>query len=297
MNSSQIGVIVAIISGVFGIIDHIIKHANDFRSKRRLCFFVHELHLIGFSDKEKHYQLNGRLVSKDEVEIESMEFEQSSAHHHWEGDPKYYHCTKGIKDEDDKGSSLTFKKTHSNNDTLIVENHLNTDRDYSYELDGTYIVTNGDVKNNEKEDKYIIKKDDITKSLKVKVKSKGEEIKLTPIKCPNIRLGWLIFYIIISMLVIFIGVAATPIFINKWNGIFGGDDFGLKILFAIYGILLVLTTIYYFIANVKCVSQLIVLIRMKKYGVPRKTKIVSDTLLVPKTWEFMAGTEKVDNIL
>lgn len=304
--------IIPFISGVFGIIDYIIKHANDFRSKRRLCFFVHELHLVGFSDKEKHYQLNGRLVSKDEVKIESMEFELSSAFHYWEGNSKYYHCTKGNKDKSDVGLSLEYKKTNSPKDTLIVENqNLITDRDYSYELEGTYVVTNGDVNNNEKEDKvgtngdvdnnekedkYIIKKDDIT-DLKVKVKSQGKEIVLTPIKCPNIRRSWLIIYIIISMLVIFIGVLTTSILIDNWKSVFMRDDWGLIVLFSIYGILLVLITLYFFVANIKCVSQLLVFIRMKKFGVPRKKKIVSDTLLVPKTWEFMAGTEKVDNIL
>lgn len=293
-----IAALASFISTIFGIIEHISKYSKVFYSKRRLCFFVHELHLIGFSDKEKHYQLNGRLVSKDEVKIESMEFKMIASHHHWEGDSKYYHCTDGFKDEDDTGSSLKIKETNSYNDTLIGESeNLNTDRDYSYEFEGTYVVKNGDMKNNEKEDKYIIKKDDITKSLKVTVKSKGEEIKLTPIKCPNIRRSWLIIYIIISMLVIFIGVLTTSLLIDNWKSIFMRDDWGLIVLFSIYGILLVLITLYFFVANIKCVSQLLVLSRMKKFGVPRKEKIVSDTLLVPKTWEFMAGTEKVDNIL
>ena len=99
------------------------------------------------------------------------------------------------------------------------------------------------------------------------------------------------------MLVIFVGVSSTLIsFYYNWHDIMNAN-LGLQCVFFVYGLLMVLTTVYFMYVNMKCVSQYIVLLRMKKYGVPVKTKVVSDKLLIPKTIEFMAGTENVDNML
>lgn len=256
-------------------------------------FFIYEVLLKGLSNEQKQYQLKGRLISKDKMEIESMSFELPPCGE-WVGEPKIYHCIDidGKKKLEDRGTLQTIDK----NILKINNRGLQIGEKYSYDIEGSYVTIKED-------DTYESLKDDTYKSLKISLSRRNEIDKkidiagVKVIKCPNIRTNWLLFYILFSILALFIGVFSVIVGINNYWDYFLNADTVSKSLLIVYFILVLLGILLFIQMIVKCVSQYIILIKMKKFGIPRKTKIVSDTLLVPKIIEYMTGTEKVDNIL
>lgn len=297
---------IVIISGVLALIAPtltIIKTLKEFikesRSEKKPLFFVYEVFLNSFSNKQNHYKLKGRLVSKKDVEFKCMNLELPPVAK-WEGDLNCYHCEYGERVE----NIISLNNEEQSSNKVILERKkeekesFRIGKFYSYDIEGKIVAEN------ENQGKPV-KRNTIYKDLKVSLSgvTKGyknaeiEELKI--IKCPNIREIWLRRYIILSMLVVFVGVSSTWICVNNNWSFFINANIWLKLVFGVFGLLLLLTTGYFGWVNYKCMSQLIVLMKMKKFGVPEKpkTEIISDKLLIPKTIEFMAGTEDIDNIL
>lgn len=278
-----------------------ISPKKDFRSKRKPLFFIYELLLNDLSTDKNHYLLKGRLVSKDNVDFESMNLEFSHDGK-WEGEPKYYRFEKQVNiwNKIDDGISLDIIDDNSKNKNKLVGNSkdgngLNIGNDSSYDIEANYVVI-------KKDSAYAYKslKDDSYKSLNISLSGVGDEKRkienVKIIKCPNIRKGWLIFYFLFSLLALFICVLSAVVSINKYWEYMLNADITTKSVLIIYGILILSVILLFIQMIVKCVSQYIILIKMKKLDIPRKTKIVSDTLLIPKIIEYMTGSEKVDNI-
>lgn len=260
-------------------------------SKEKPVFFIYEVLLKGLSNEQKQYQLKGRLISKDKMKIESMSFKLPPCGE-WVGEPKIYRCIDGKKKLEESRTLQTIDK----NLLKIDSGGLQIGENYSYDIEGNYVTIKED-------DTYESLKDDTYKSLKISLSRRNEVNKnigitgVKVIKCPNIRTNWLLFYIFFSIFALFISVFSLIIGINNYWDYFLNADTGLKNVLIGYFILVLLGVLLFIQMIVKCVSQYIILIKMQKFGIPHKTKIVSNTLLVPKIIEFITGTEDVDNLV
>ena len=123
---------------------------------------------------------------------------------------------------------------------------------------------------------------------------------LRVIKCPNIREKWLIFYIAFSVVIIVLGIASILICCKaeNWNHIISASP-NLKIVFYILSVVFLFITGFFIVVFWKCLSACYILIKMKKFGVPKKDpqEPVSGPYLIPRIIQYMTGTEKVDNLL
>jgi hypothetical protein len=287
-----------VIEFVFYSVVEIIRSIKD---KPRL--FIYELLFKGFSEKdEKQYQLKGRLVgdTKHYYRFKSIKFKlpsDSNCKCRWENDT-WCNCCKEENQWEPKGGTIV-PNIEGNILTINLEDLEILGKSTTYDIVGNYTVSKSS--------------EDLSySSLKVyskKINKKGEEKKekLKVIKCPNIRKSWLLFYIFFSMMILYIGIASAWICINNWDYIVNVKNaslgtnllFGIAtiILFLFFGIILISFSLFFLCVYWKSLSGYIILMQMKKFGVPPKTEKVSEKYLIPKIFEYMTGTESVDNIL
>lgn len=263
----------------------IVELFRSIKDKPRL--FIYELIFKGFMEEnQKQYQLKGRLVgnTKGYYKFESIHFKLPSDDErqcNWENCSGCQYCKKEARWE----PNIEEKKNVLIKESILTINELKElGKNTTYDIVGNYTVSNSP-------------KDLSYSSLKVY--SGQEENKLRVIKCPNIRKNWLLFYIFFSMIVLYIGITTVLICINNWHNILN-SIFGTHPVFLITGItlgVLLSFTVFFLCVYWKCLSGYIILMQMKKYGVPPKTEKVSEKYLIPKIFEYMTGTESVDNIL
>ena len=267
-----------VIEFVFQFVVEIIRSIKD---KPRL--FIYELIFKGFVEKEqKQYQLKGRLVgdTKQYYKFKVVNFKlpfDSNYKCKWKDDSRCNCC----KEEDlwePKGDTISTKTKEN---ILTIEYSENLGKSTTYDIVGNYTVSKSP-------------KDLSYSSLKVY--SEPEENNLRVIKCPNIRKSWLLFYIFFSMMVLYLGTASAWICINNWDYILNAGP-GTHLVFIILGFILFSFTVFFLCVYWKSLSGYIILMQMKKFGVPTKTEKVSEKYLIPKIFEYMTGTESVDNIL
>lgn len=265
-------VLIMVIEFVFHFVVEIISSIKD---KPRL--FIYELIFKGFvKENQKQYQLKGRLVgdNKQSDSFKSISFKKKDR---WE--PNIEEKKKSRDDSILINNNLTIKKTEDLGKNTI------------YDIVGNYTVSNSSNKD--------LSYSSLEFSLEKK-DNKGEE-RMRVIKCPNIRKSWLLFYIFFSMMVLYMEITSALICINNWNYILNANH-GTHTVFLILGLFLFLITVFTFAVFFLCVywkslSGYIILMQMKKYGVPPKTEKVSEKYLITKIFEYMTGTESVDNIL
>ena len=270
-------------------------------------FFINELLFKGFlvnSDgvietrknnkgkekKVKQYQLEGRLVgnTQDFYLFDAIKFclpnnckwEKLGSNYtlYKKNDEKQ----KGEKQWDPKGES---KEPAIDDDTLEIQNLEKLGRSTSYKVIGNYTAINNLTE----------------KSFDVYSEKLGEKPEyLRVIKCPNIREKWLIFYIAFSVVIIVLGIASILICCKaeNWNHIISASP-NLKIVFYILSVVFLFITGFFIVVFWKCLSACYILIKMKKFGVPKKDpqEPVSGPYLIPRIIQYMTGTEKVDNLL
>lgn len=260
----------------------IVELFRSIKDKPRL--FIYELIFKGFMEEnQKQYQLKGRLVgnTKGYYKFESIHFKLPSDDErqcNWENCSGCQYCKKEARWE----PNIEEKKNVLIKESILTINELKElGKSTTYDIVGSYTVSNSP-----KDLSY----------LSLKVYSGQEENKLRVIKCPNIRKNWLLFYIFFSMIVLYIGITTVLICINNWHNILN-SIFGTHLVFCILGFILMSFTVFFLCVYWKCLSGYIILMQMKKYGVPRKTEKVSEKYLIPKIFEYMTGTESVDNIL
>lgn len=256
----------------------VVEKIRSIKDKPRL--FIYELIFKGFVGKDqKQYQMKGRLVGNTK-QFKSISLKLPSdakCKSQWEKDARCQCC----KEEDwwePKGDKM--EQTIEDN-ILTINYSKNSGKTITYDIVGSYTVSNSP-------------KDLSFSSLKVY--SGQEENNLRVIKCPNIRKSWLLFYIFFSMMVLYMGITSALICINNWNDILNAGC-GTHLVFGILGFILMSFTVFFLCVYWKSLSGYIILMQMKKYGVPPKTEKVSEKYLITKIFEYMTGTESVDNIL
>lgn len=298
--SLVISLLIMVIEFAFYFVVEIIRSIKD---KSRL--FIYELIFKRVAEKDqKQYQLKGRLVGnikqyykgniKQYYKFESISFElpsDSNCECKWENDSRCQSCKKEDRWEP-KGKPIEPTIEKNKNNILTFEHLLEElgelGKFTTYDIVGNYIVSK-------------LPKDLPYSFLKVyskKINKKGEEQKEKPkvIKCPNIRKSWLLFYMFFSMMVLYMGIASAWICINNWDYILNASV-GTHLVFGILGFILFAFIVFFLFVYWKSISGYFILLQMKKYGVPPKTEKVSEKYLIPKIFEYMTGTESVDNIL
>lgn len=291
---------------------------ESIKETRKPLFFVYRVILKSVSPDSSYYGLQGRLVSKDVVRFTSMSFVLPSFAE-WEGDPKYSPCEYGEKVSDTDGKSLEIKQQSDSGKNVILKNKCNENekeilqigKNLSYDINAIIVTKNDSegkiIEKNDIGGEVVIGKDsgkkikrnkiytDLDVSLKSEDKKEINNIKV--IKCPNIKNLWLWFYLVFSMIIVFSGLTLIRISISSNMSFVMDSKWYLIILkFCYFFLLPLLFTGYFGWVNYKCISQLIILIRMNKFDVPMKSGNVSDDLLIPKITEYMTGTEKVDSV-
>ena len=277
----------------------IIEIIHSIKDKPRL--FIYELIFKGFAEKDqKQYQLKGRLVgdTKHYYRFKSIKLKLPSDPNckcNW-GNDTWFNCCK----EEDQWKPKGSKIVPNIEKNILTINLEDLGKSTSYDIVGNYTVA----KSPEDLSYSSLK----VYSKKINKKSEEKKEKLKVIKCPNIRKGWLLFYMVFSMIVLYLETASAWICINNWdyfvNAIVGTNRlFGIFsvifsiILFLFFGIILFLFIVFFLFVYWKSISGYFILMQMKKYGVPPKTEKVSEKNLISKIFEYMTGTESVDNIL
>ena len=280
-------IINAIITPVVNIIVEKIRSIKD---KPRL--FIYELFFIGFSngdksDEMKEYRMKGRLVGKtNKSYLRFIKFELPFDCQ-WKSNSNYSCYKKGYCEW--KRSSDNIAPTIKNN-SLTIDYSEDLKETITYNFIGNYAVPN-----ELKDLSYAYSFLEVS-SKKKDENGKEKEEKLKVIKCPNIRKGWLLFYLIFSMLVLFLGTASILGCITNWN-YFVNANFEMYFVFGVFGIILFILMVFFVCVSWKTLSAYFVLMKMKKFGIPPKTKKVAQKALVRTIFEFMTGAETIDNIL
>lgn len=256
-------------------------------------FFIHKLQFLGQSESDgqkKQYQLEGRLVDTKERTIKSMELELLDGCV-WKGN---LNCKQYRKNEHDEWNDKP-------ND-IISNSNLNKDEEFKFKAE----FSNKTINKNTTYDIVGNYEAELNKSgsrLKVYVnaedenrKGENKRLKAKVKKCPNIRICWLLSYLVISTIVIYIGVTSMMTCIRNIDYIIMATS-ELKFVFVLFGLIILFTTVFFVAVFWKCLSGCFVLRRMKKFGVPEKKGKVSDTFLIPRVFQYMTGIETVDNIL
>lgn len=300
VNQFVIPIISAIITPVVGIVIQNIMEKNRSK-KRKIRFFISELLFKGFKTdsqgkieekkekKIKQYQLDGYLVCEENKTISYLHLQLPkdsnkicSWHRGWifecQLDGKVFNTNNYDKRTD--SSILDENNMYFNNITT-----MNIGPGNAIHVIGDYTSTDNLNLPGEK-------------SLYVKVNGEKEDALVQ--KCPNIRKKWLIFYILFSMVIIFLGVASLMVCFEgeNWELIKGASS-NLQWVLGIYGVLFLFITAFFVAVIWKCLSAYYVLIKMDKFGIPQKEPNipVAETLLVPRIFQYMTGTEIVDNLL
>ena len=302
-NQIVTSIIVPLICSLTPLIVYLIKAVVDKNrsKKRKIRFFISELLFKGFKvdsqggideqegKKIKQYQLDGYLVCEENKTISSLHLQlprngnkKCSWDRGW-----LFECQsdgKVFNKNDDKNrtdsSILDKNNMYFNNITT-----MNIGPGNAIHVIGDYISTDNLNLPGEK-------------SFYVKVNGEKEDALVQ--KCPNIRKKWLIFYIVFSMVIIFLGVASLMVCFEgeNWELIKAASS-NFRWVLGIYGVLFLFITAFFVAVIWKCLSAYYVLIKMKKIGIPQKEPNipVAETLLVPRIFQYMTGTEIVDNLL
>lgn len=313
-NQIVTSIIVPLISSLTPLIVYLIKAVVDKNrsKKRKIRFFISELLFKGFKtdsqgiieEKEvnvkkkkikkkiKQYQLDGYLVCEENQEISFLKIQLP--------DSQKKICTW------DRG---LIYQCHFNDDEKVLKKQKES-RTIQTKLDKYEMEFDIDINKMRiggRRDGILIIGDYTStdnlnlpgeKSLYVNVNGEKEDALVQ--KCPNIRKKWLIFYILFSMVIIFLGVASLMVCFEgeNWELIKGASS-NLQWVLRIYGVLFLFITAFFVAVIWKCLSAYYVLIKMKKFGIPpKKPEIpVAETMLVPRIFQYMTGTEIVDNLL
>ncbi len=277
----------AIITPLFNLVLEKIRSIKD---KPR--FFIYELFFIGFSngdknDEIKEYRMKGRLVGKtNKSYLRFINFELPFDCQ-WKSNSNYSCYKKGYSEW--KQSSGIIMPTIKKN-VLTINYSEDLKESITYNFIGNYAVPN-----EIKDLSYAYSFLEVS-SKKKDESGKEKEEKLKVIKCPNIRKGWLLFYIFFSMFVLFLGTASILGCINNWN-YYVNASYEMYFVFGMFGLSLLIIMVFFICVCWKTLSAYFVLKKMKKCGIPLKTEKVAQKLLVPTIFEFMTGTETIDNVL
>lgn len=311
VNQFVIPIISAIITPVVEIVIQNIMEKNRSK-KRKIRFFISELLFKGFKTdsqgkieetngkKIKQYQLDGYLVCEQHQDISSLTFQLPNNEPN--NEEKICNWNRGLivkcnaqpnakvlKDKENGNGTQQPQPVIKNNEMeFCINNTMSIDSRSGIHVIGDYTSTDNLNLLDEK-------------SFYVKVgKNDGGTTEAIVQKCPNIRKKWLIFYIIFSMVIIFLGVASLMVCFEgeNWELIKGASS-NLQWVLRIYGVLFLFITAFFVAVIWKCLSAYYVLIKMKKFGIPpKKPRIpVAETMLVPRIFQYMTGTEIVDNLL
>lgn len=257
--------------------------------KDKPCFYIYELFFQRFSnfeDEKKEYQIKGRIVGKTNKNyLKYLKFELPFDCE-WKDDSNYSCYKKGYSGW--KQSSDIIKPNIEEN-VLAIDYSEDLKKTVSYNFVGNYTVPN-----EPKDLSYAYSFLEVS-SKKKDENGKEKEEKLKVIKCPNIRKRWLLFYIFFSMFVLFLGTVSILGCINNWN-YFINASFDVCFLFVVFGLILLILMVFFVCVSWKAISAYYVFIKMKKFGIPAKTEKVAQKMLVPTIFEFMTGTETIDNI-
>lgn len=283
--------IVPIITPIVKIIIEKLRSIKD-----KPCFYIYELFFQRFSnfeDEKKEYQIKGRIVGKTNKNYLRFLKIELPFDCEWKDNSNYSCYKKGYSGWKQSGDIIKPK---------IEENVLTIDYSEDLKKTVTYnIVGNYTVPNEPKDLSYAYSFLEVS-SKKKDENGKEKEEKLKVIKCPNIRKSWLLFYIVFSILFsivgLFLGTVSILSCINNWS-YFVNASFEVCFMFVVFGLILLILMVYFVCLSWKAISAYFVLIKMKKFGIPAKPEIVvvGQKLLVPTIFEFMTGTETIDNIL
>lgn len=276
--------------------------AEKIRSiKDKPRFFIYELFFKGFSiggnkdDEMKKYQMKGRLVGNTNGNYHFKSFDLKLPFDcEWKNDSKYSCYKKGNNRQwkpIDKGITPTIDGA---NLTITIDNLNNLEKSTTYDIIGNYAVPNEPKDLSQSFSSLEVFSEVSSKKKNEKDEEKIEKLKVK--KCPNIRKSWLLFYVFFSIFVLFLGTASILGCINNWN-YFVDANFEMYFVFGVFGLILLIIMVFFVCVCWKTLSAYYVLIKMKKFGIPLKTQKVAQKLLVPTIFEFMTGTETIDNIL
>lgn len=286
-----LSIITCIITAILStIIKIIIEEIRSIKDKPR--FFIYELFFKGFStgDIDKKYQMKGRFVgdTKHYYQFKSMSI-KLPYDCKWEKEATKCHCYKWFhsKRQWDKTNDTDNNiVTNIKNDTLTIGYSEDLGKFTTYDVVGNYTVPNAPNDLSYSSFEVFSKKNEEDK--------KKEELKI--IKCPNIRKGWLLFYILFSIFVLLLGAIAILGCINNLKHFVNANS-QMYFVIGVFGLLLLTIMVFFVCVSWKALSAYFVLIKMKKFGIPAKTEKVAQKMLVPTIFEFMTGTETIDNIM
>ena len=239
-------------------------------------------------DEKKEYQMKGRLVGKtNEDYLRNINFELPFDCE-WKSESNYSCHKKGYSGW--KQSSGIIKPTIEKN-ILTIDYSEDLKKSVTYDFIGNYAVPN-----EPKDLSYAYSFIEVS-SKKKDENGKEKEEKLKVIKCPNTKKSWLLHCVFLGSLGV-IGLGTTSILgcINNWK-YFVNADFEMCFVFVVFGLLLLILMVFCVCMCWKTISAYFVLRKMEKLGVPHNTEKVAQKSLVSTIFEFMTGTETIDNIL
>ncbi len=291
---SAIGTIVTFI--ITGGLNFIVERIRSIKDKPR--FFIYELLYIGLVDNQRRYRLKGRLIGNrnNYYSFKSVCFELPGDCE-WEND-SICKCYGIFSDKKYNDNGVIINPTRSKSDeqesklnNLVIDYSLDIGENRTYDIEACYSAP----------------RDISSSSIKVYFKreaqdKKTNENKIKPKKCPNIRQFWLRFYIFFSMFITFLGIASVWICGENWNCLKEACSEtwpDLQVVLVVFGLILLIITVFFIGVFLRCLYALHVLKIMDKYTIPKKNPniAVTETLLVPRIFQYMTGTEDVDNLL